>query len=178
MTCSTDGETHFKALSMIRQDKKHRKRECEGAETLVKCAFTAVKSKAAAVHYDNMVAFAFSVGAQVGGSGHSRKMFPDLEKCLLSVINEEICNMMTKCLPSTGPHPHYYLTLDKATVNKRTNQVAIICPMAEGNRVPIVYSPNDAGGIVGGSAEHSGVQALNLVKEKYGKEVHSFMVGM
>ena len=61
MTCSADGETHFKALSIIGQDRKHRKRQCEAAETLVKCAFTAVKSKAAAVHYENQVAFAFSV---------------------------------------------------------------------------------------------------------------------
>ena len=70
------------------------------------------------------------------------------------------------------------------TVNKQTNQAVIICPMVEGKRVPIavavpeVYFTNDAGGIVGGSAEHSGVQALNIVKEKYGKEVQSFMVGM
>ena len=105
MTCSADGETHFKALSIIGQDRKHRKRQCEAAETLVKCAFTAVKSKAAAVHYENKVAFAFSVGAQVGGCGHSRKMFPDLVKCMLSVIIKEIRNVMTKCLPSTGlPH--------------------------------------------------------------------------
>ena len=67
MTCSADGETHFKALSMIGQDRKRRNRECEAAETLV-CAFTAVKSKAAVVLYENMVAFAFSVGAQVQGA--------------------------------------------------------------------------------------------------------------
>ena len=55
--------------------------------------------------------------------------------------------------------------------------------MLEGKRVPIavaapeVYSPNDAGGIAGGSAEHSAVQALDLIRNKYGKEVQSFMVG-
>ena len=183
MTCSADGETHFKALSMIGQDRQLRKQQCEAAETLVKCAFTAVKSKAAALHYENQVAYAFSVGAQVGGSGDSRKMFPDLVKCMLSVINKEIRNVMTTCLPSTGLPPHYYLTLDKATVNKRKNQAVIICPMVEGKRIPIavaapeVYSRNDVGGIVGGSAQDSGTQALDLIETKYGKDVQRFMVG-
>ena len=55
--------------------------------------------------------------------------------------------------------------------------------MLKGKRVPIavaapeVYSPNDAGKIAGGLAEHSAVQALNLIRNKYGKEVQSFMVG-
>ena len=90
---------------------------------------------------------------------------------------------MLKHLPSTGLPSHYYLTLDKATVNKRTNQAVIICPMLEGKRVPIavaapeMYSPNDAAGIAGGLAEHPAVQALDLIRNKYGKEVQSSMVG-
>ena len=67
---------------MIGQERKRTNRECEVGETLVKCAFTAVKSKAAAVHYENMLAFVFSVGGEVGGSGHSRKMFSDLVNIL------------------------------------------------------------------------------------------------
>ena len=102
---------------------------------------------------------------------------------MLSVTNKEIRNVMTKCLPSTGLPPHYYLTLDKATVNKRTNQAVIICPMVEGKIIPIavaapeVYTPNDVGGIVGGSAQDSDVQALDLLEKKFGKEVQRFMVG-
>ena len=55
--------------------------------------------------------------------------------------------------------------------------------MVEGKRIPIavaapeVYTPNDVGGIVGGSAQDSGVQALDLVEKKFGKEVQCFMVG-
>ena len=72
-------KTHFKALSMIGQDRKRRNRECEAAETLVKCAFMAVKSKAAAVHYKNMVAFAFLVGGQtLGDLATQGRCFPIL----------------------------------------------------------------------------------------------------
>lgn len=172
MVCSADG--HFKALRMLGEEKQLKKRQCEATETLVKCAFTAVKSKVAGLHYENQVAFAFSVGAQVGNTGHSRKLFPDLVKGMLCVINEETCKQMTKCLPCTRLPPHYYLTLDKATA---------ICPMIEGRRAatavaaPEVYTPKADGGIAGGSAEDSAVQALNLLEKKYGKQVQRFMVG-
>ena len=183
MTCSTDGQTHFKALTMLAEDKKLKKIQCDAAQTLIKCAFTALKSKSAALHYESQVAFAYSVGAQVGSTGHSRKMFSDLIKCMLSVINQKTREVMTTCLPSTGMPPHYYMTLDKATVNKRTNQAVIVCPMIEGRRIPIavaaplVYSPDGNSGVTGGSAEDSGIQALNILRNKYGTQVQSFMIG-
>lgn len=105
MICSTDKQSHFKALTMIAEDNRLKKILFVAAETLVKCAFTAVKSKSAAVHYENQVAFAFSVGAQVGSSGHSRKMFPDLIKCMLSVVNEETHKIMTTAFKVPACHP-------------------------------------------------------------------------
>eukprot|EP00794_Sanderia_malayensis_P020912 gene20912-22966_t len=50
---------------MLGEERKLQKIHLEAAETLVKCAFTAVKSKSAALHYESQVAFAFSVGAKV-----------------------------------------------------------------------------------------------------------------
>ena len=167
---------------MLAEDKKLKKNQCDTAQTLIKCAFTALKSKSAALHYESQVAFAYSVGAQVGSTGHSRKMFSDLIKCMLSVINQKTCEVMTTCLPSTGMPPHYYMTLDKATVNKRTNQAVIVCPMIEGRipiavAAPLVYSPDGNSGMTGSSAEDSGIQALNLLRNKYGTQVQSFMIG-
>ena len=102
---------------------------------------------------------------------------------MLSVINQKTREVMTTCLPSTGMPPHYYMTLDKATVNKITNQAVIVCPMIKGRRIPIavtapfVYSPDGNSGVTGGSAQDSGMQALNLLRNKYGTQVQSFMIG-
>lgn len=55
--------------------------------------------------------------------------------------------------------------------------------MVEGRRIPIavaapeVFSPSANGGVRGGSLEHSGKQALSLLKKKYGAQVQSFMTG-
>lgn len=88
-----------------------------------------------------------------------------------------------KCLPSTGLPPHYYMALDKATVNKRTNQAVIICPTINGVKVPIVvgapevYKHNDDGAVEGGKAEDSANQALEQIREKFGNTVLDYMVG-
>ena len=110
-------------------------------------------------------------------------MFSHLIKCMLSVINQKTPEVMTTCLPSTGIPPHYYMTLDKTIVNMRTNQAVIVCPMIEGRRIPIavaaplVYSPDNNSGVTGGSAEDSGIQALNLLRNKYGIHAQSFTIG-
>ena len=119
MIRATDGQTHFKALTLINEESNLKKKYYEAANTLLKCAITTVKSKSAALHYENQVAFAYCVGAQVGQCGHSRKLFPDLVKCLLFAINEKTKEEILKCLPSTSFPHHYYMTVDKATVNKR-----------------------------------------------------------
>ena len=50
MICSTNGRTHFKALTMLAEDKKLKKNQCDTAQSLIQCAFTALKSKSAALH--------------------------------------------------------------------------------------------------------------------------------
>ncbi len=129
MICATDGQNHFKALSAISEETNLKKKHYESAENLVKSALTAIKAKSAAMHYEDQVAFAYSVGAQVGQSGHSRKLVPDLVRSMLIAIQERTKEALSKCLPSTGLPPHYYLAVDKATVNKRSNQGVIICQL-------------------------------------------------
>ena len=102
---------------------------------MLKSALTAVKSKSAAIHYEDEIAFAYSVEAIVGQCGHSRKLVPDMIKCLLAVINEKTWQVLLTNLPSTGLPPHYYMA---ATVNKRTNHGVIICPRIDGEKVPII----------------------------------------
>ena len=184
MICATDGQTHFKALTMINEESNLKKKYYEAANTLLKCAITSVKSKSAALHYENQVAFAYCVGAQVGQCGHSRKLFPGLLKCLLVAINEKTKEEILKCLPSTTFPPHYYMTVDKVTVNKRSNQAVLICPILSGRRVaiavaaPEVYSAKEDGSVEGGKLKDSANQAFDVVKKAYGGEILDYLVGM
>ena len=154
----------------------------EAAETLVKSLLVSIKAKSAAVHYEEQVAFAFSLGAQVGQNGHSHKLVPDLVRCLLVAIDETTKKELLKCLPSTGLPPHYFMALDKATVNKRTNQGVIICPTIGGVKVPIVVGAAEVykltdGRVEGGKAEDSAQQALKQIEEKFGSSTLDYMVG-
>ena len=184
MVCSVDGQTHFKALTALSEEWNLMAKHYEAAESLVvKSALVSIKATSAAVHYEEQVAFAFSLGAQVGQNGHSRKLVPDLVRCLLVAIDETTKKELLKCLPSTGLPPHYFMALDKATVNKRTNQGVIICPTIGRVKVPIVvgaaevYKPTNDGDIEGGKAEDSAEQALKQIEEKFGSSTLDYMVG-
>ena len=183
MLCACDGQTHFKALTALNEENNVKKANYKAAETLIKSALVSIKSKSAAVHYEEQVAFAYTLGAQVGQSGHSRKLVPDLVRCLIEVINQRAKEELPRCLPNTDLPPHYYMALDKATVSKRTNQAVIICPTFGGNKVPIivgapeVYKHCDDGDVKGGKAEDSAKQALELIETKFGNTVMDYMVG-
>jgi hypothetical protein len=186
MLCACDGQTHFKALTALNEEKNLMKANYKAAETLVKSAIVSIKSKSVAVHYEEQVAFAFSLGGQVGQSGHSRKLVPDLVRCLIEVVNERTKQELMKCLPSTGLPPHFYMALDKATVNKRTNQAVIICPTIDGIKVPIIVGApevhkhglhGDDGNVEGGKSEDPAKQALEQIKKKFGNTVLDYMVG-
>ena len=177
MICATDGQTHFKALALLNKDatlKKH----YEAAETLLKCA---VKTKSAALHFESQVAFAFSVGGQVGQCGHSRNLFSDN---LLAAIKQQTKKTLTTSLASTGLPPHFYMTVDKATINKRSNQAVLICSILDGKRVPIVvaapkvYTGKADGSVEGGSLPHSATQALEIMENVYDKDVVDCLIGM
>eukprot|EP00794_Sanderia_malayensis_P001913 gene1913-2171_t len=183
MICAADGQTHFKALSALSEERNLKRKHYDSAETLVKSALTAIKAKSAAMHYEDQIAFAFSVGAHVGQSGHSRKLVPELVKSLLVAVQAKAKEVMQKCLQSTGLPPHYYLAVDKATVNKRSNQAVIVCPIIDGDRIPIVvaapevYKATDDGNIQGGKLDDSASQALNIIEEKLGTTALNYLVG-
>ncbi len=104
-------------------------------------------------------------------------------KCLLTAIYHKTREVLSKLLPSTGLPPHYYLAVDKATVNKRTNQGIIICPRINGIRVPVivgapeVYKPTTDGNVDGGKANESATQALDEISKKFGKKTLDYLVG-
>lgn len=76
------------------------------------------------------------------------------------------------------------MTVDKATVNKRSNQAVLICPILDGKRVPIavaapeVYTSKADGSVEGGSLSHSATQALEITENAYGKDIVDSLIGM
>ena len=74
------------------------------------------------------------------------------------------------------------MAVDKATVNKRTNQGVIICPRINGKRVPIivgaseVYTTDAEGTVHGSKADESATQALNLITKKFGKKTLEYLI--
>ena len=71
MICAEDGQTYFKVLNVLSEERNLKKIHHEAAETMLKSALTAIKSKSGATHYEEQMAFAYSIGAQVGQCGHS-----------------------------------------------------------------------------------------------------------
>ena len=65
MLCACDGQTHFKALTDLNEENNLMKKHYEAAESLIKSALVSVNmAKSAAVHYEEQVAFAYSLGTQ------------------------------------------------------------------------------------------------------------------
>lgn len=102
-------------------------REKMVVKNLLRAALTVVKIKSAALHYETNIAQLFAAGADVGDFGHSRHMF---------------VKFMSTPLPNSGMHPHFYVTGDKSTNHRTTNQVTLICPVVEGQRQAIALNVN------------------------------------
>ena len=128
-------------------------------QNLVSIAMTVVKAKSAAIHYETMVAAHAFTGSDVGELGHSRKQFNEILRCAYVWCNREIAKFLRKPLASTRLPLHFYVTCDKATPNRLTNQPVMVCPVVNGKREAIAVSSsevyheadNDVEGDVNGS---------------------------
>jgi hypothetical protein len=75
------------------------------------------------------------------------------------------------------------MAVDKATVNKRTNQGVIVCPRINGIKVhiivgaPEVYKHNVDGNVQGGKANEFAKQALDQISKKFGDKTLDYLVG-
>ena len=121
-----------------------------------RAAINVLNTKAAATHYESMVITLNKSGAEVGSIGHSRTRFNNLLYSLEKAVDDKCKHVLKKPLKGTQLPPHFYVTADKATPGRETNQVVMACFVNNGRRVavplecPKVYQ--DASG-KGGSAE-------------------------
>ena len=112
-------------------------------QNLVSIAITVVKATSAAIHYETMIAAHAFTGSDVGEFGHGRKQFNEILRCAGVWCNREIAKCLCKPLPSTRLPPHYYVTCDKATPTRLTNQAVMVCPVINGKREAIAVSSSE-----------------------------------
>ena len=147
-------------------------------ENLVSIALTVVKAKSAAVHYETMVAAHAFTGSDVGELGHSRKQFNEILRCADVWCNREVSKYLSEPLPSTKLPPHYYVTCDKSTPSRITNQAIMVCPVIDGQRKAIAVSSsevyNDAKNDIDGDVR--GATAPELAKMLYDEIAEAYSI--
>ena len=135
-------------------------------------------------HFETAIANHIATGSDLGDIGHSRKLFPDLLKASEIWLDKEVAKFLCDPLKSTGIPPHYYVTADKATLNRITNQAIVIVTMVGGCRkailvkAPEVYSSGsgndddaDVDEISGSHAEDLAKGIVECIKDQYCAEL-------
>ena len=74
-----------------------------------------VKSKAAALHYEDHMAELCAAGADVGDFSHSRKMFVPMIKAIDAYIDNRVSTFLSRPLANTGLPLHYLTTMSLPT---------------------------------------------------------------
>lgn len=144
-------------------------RACAVTENLIRIALSVVNVKAAALHYETLVASHQLTGSDVGEFSHGRKQFSAILRCANLWINRETAKFLSSPLPSTKLPPHFYVSSDKSTPSRITNHAIMICLMVDGKRcaipvnAPEVYTKSDDDGDVSGADAKE--LATNLYKE-------------
>ncbi len=127
-------KTHRDAVRHHHLQKPPRKREALVVKNQLRAALTVIKNKSAALHYENNISQLYAAGADVGDFGHSRHMFVLMLKAACAYIDKEVSKFLATPLSNIGVQLHLYVTGDKSTNHRVTNQVTLICPVVEGHR--------------------------------------------
>jgi hypothetical protein len=122
-------ETHNNTVHHMKLLNEGRSREMIVAKNQLCAAIGVVKTKSAAIQYEERIAKLQAAGADVRDFGHSRKMFPEMIKVVCAYIDKKTADFLSTPLPNTGMPPHFYITADKSTNRRITNQVTVICPV-------------------------------------------------
>ena len=75
----------------------------------LRAALGIVKTKSAAIQYEERIAELHAAGSDVGDFGHSRKLFPAMLSAACAYINKKTSIFLSTPLPSTGIPPHVYV---------------------------------------------------------------------
>ena len=158
---ASSSKTHSNATNFIKLVNQGKSREVLVTKNQLRAALGIVKTKSAAIQYKGRIAELHAAGADVGDFGHSRELFPSMLSAACAYIDKKTSIFLSTPLPSTGMPPHFYVTADKSTNHRATNQVTVICPVVNGCREGIVlsarevYTSSDGTGSTGGELAKS-----------------------
>jgi hypothetical protein len=177
LVCTGDhSQLHFEALQ---HETAMRKREARGhkvVNNLIRIALAVLKSKSAAQHFESEIAAHVSTGSDLGDFGHSRNHFNEILAAMQVWVDRQSALFLAKPLQSTSFPPHFFITADKSTPQRITNQAIMICPIVNGERVaipvdlPKVYSSEDgatAGTVSGANADELAKQVISSIKNAF-----------
>ena len=106
-------------------------------ENQIRTALGIVKTKSAALSYETRIAELQMAGADVGDFGHGHNQFNDILKAANVYITKQVQLFLSNLHLHNGLPPHFYITADKSTNHRVTNQVSMICPIVNGERKAI-----------------------------------------
>ena len=101
-------------------------------ENLVKVALNTVQTKCAAQNYETNISCHISTGSDMGNMGHGRKQFLDILRACEIWLDTKAAKFLSTPLVSTSLPPHFYVSADKSTVHRVTNQAIVVCPIIAG----------------------------------------------
>ena len=114
-SCSTNrngGMAHYRALVAEKQRKKVKKSVLQVISNQLKCALFIVKSKTAALHYENVIGLLHSSGAAVGNIGHGRNQMIDMMKAFQAYLNRKTRDALLKALPASFSFSFFILSFN------------------------------------------------------------------
>ena len=104
---------------------------------------------------------------------HGRKQMNEILRAAEIHIDRSVSKILQEPLPSTHLPPHFYVSCDKSTIHRITNQSIMLCPLVEGRRraIPVSVSKEDkelTNEVSGACAPELANSVYNSMKSTYG----------
>ena len=122
-------QLHYDTLQHEVFMKRRQERGEQVTQNLVRIALGVIKSKFAALHFESEIVAHVSTGSDLGNFGHSCNHFNEIMATINVWIDRQTSIFLSKPLASTSFPPHFFITADKWTPRRLSNQAVMICPM-------------------------------------------------
>ena len=176
----TGSSTHKKAMDLNRKNQRIQSRTVTAATNIFRAAIVDVKQGAAGKHLETLLSLLSLCGVDIGNIGHSRNHFNSILYCLEKSVDGKTLTWLESPLPSTLLPPHFWVTVDKATPSRTTNQaILIVARNEEGLPCPIpvdapkVYSEFDSA-----SYDYLADMIVDTISKKFSRNVLTRVCGV
>ena len=129
MSCkstNSGGTQHYQAIIAKKRQDKQEKTVLNVVCNQLRTTLTVIKSKSAALHYEDLIGLLHSCGAEVGNLGYGRKQLNQMLKAFQTYFYLQLRKHLQTPLPSTGIPPHFSTTSDKSTPIRVTNHAVMV----------------------------------------------------